>query len=224
MRARVSDNRIASPHGRSLSSQRRAAWSSRKIMSGLGRAVNMRCRAPFGRGHDGERTDRAQRNVGADAGAKRHQVVLVELDAWRPSCRRSCDTARRPPPGLHRDSPRCPSDEARPWRQRSPDASGGRPSIAAACASEYAGKLADGDKPRPSRHQHGLADDGAFLDQLEGLHPVGEVEGAGDGGLELVLGEPAHQLVAALPPPGRGAGRRQRPPWASAAVLPPQPV
>src|SRR3984893_928989 len=50
----------------------------------------------------------------------------------------------------------------------------------------------------PLRHQHGLADDGAFLDQLESLHPVCEVERAGDGGLELVLGEPAHKLLLRL--------------------------
>src|SRR5882757_5527435 len=50
----------------------------------------------------------------------------------------------------------------------------------------------------PLRHQHGLANDGAFLDQLESLHPVCEVECAGDGGLELVLGEPAHQLFLRL--------------------------
>src|SRR6267154_3447040 len=48
------------------------------------------------------------------------------------------------------------------------------------------------------RHQHGLADDGSFLDQPEGLHPVCKVEGTGDGGLELVLGEPAHQLLLRL--------------------------
>src|SRR3977135_3079908 len=50
----------------------------------------------------------------------------------------------------------------------------------------------------PLRHWHGLAADGAFLDQLESLHPVCEVERAGDGGLELVLGEPAHKLLLRL--------------------------
>src|SRR5260370_20750529 len=74
---------------------------------------------------------------------------------------------------------------------------GWEPSIVATCHPN----MPEGRRWRqvsPLRHQHGLADDGAFLDQLEGLHPVCEVVRAGDGGLELVLGEPAHQLLLRL--------------------------